>query len=196
MACGLSAQLREQTRAAHVAAELAFALDERLTGRGTYAALLLALRGFYRPLETALVDVPGWDRLSPVVDVRARCRAARLDEDLGRLGWDGGRSARVMTPPAFASLAQALGCLYVLEGSALGGQIVARQARRTLGDDVPVGFFASAGRVALSADWRTLQAALDAFGAADSAIRPTVVAAAQETFDALGAWLEQEAPRR
>lgn len=192
----LSAQLRERTAAAHVAAEAAFALDVRLASREAYTELLVALRGFYRPVEAALVSVDGWEGLTPSVDVAARCRAARLDEDLARLGWDERKPARAMTPPALGSLARALGCLYVLEGSALGGRIIARQARRALGEDVPVSFFSSAGRVDLGADWRSLQGALDVFGADNAPARDAAVAAAKDTFGALGAWLEQEDSRR
>lgn len=84
----------------------------------------------------------------------------------------------------------------MLDGSALGGRIVARRARQALGEDVPVAFLASAGRVDLGADWRALQAALDAFGANDAPARHAAVAAARDAFDTLGAWLKQEAPRR
>ncbi len=202
----LSVQLRHDTAAAHVAAEAAFALDARLASREAYTELLVALRGFYRPVEAALVGVAGWERLTPPLDVVARRRAALLDEDLARLGRDEQEPARELNPPVLGlptpvlptpgSLAEALGCLYVLEGSALGGRIIARQARRALGEDVPVAFLSSAGRVDLGADWRALQAALDAFGADDAPARRVAVSAARDTFGTLGAWLEQGGSQR
>ncbi len=195
-ASGLSAQLREQTRAAHVAAEAAFALEARLVTREAYADLLVALRGFYAPVEAALVTVEGWERLTPPLEVGARCRAAWIDEDLARLGRDVRAPASAPTPPVTGSLAGALGCLYVLEGSALGGRVIARQARRALGEDLPVAFFSSAGRADLGADWRALQTALDTFGAEHPSARGAVVAAAEHTFRALTAWLENQDPQR
>lgn len=191
-ACGLSVQLRESTSAAHAAVEAAFALERRLASRDAYNDLLIALRGFYQPVEAALMMVPGWEQLSPPVDVRARCRATLLDNDLGRIDWDARGPARVLMPLPLGTLAQALGCLYVLEGSALGGRIVARQVQQMLGDKVPTAFFSSTSRVDLGADWRALQAALDAFGGGDAPTRRAVVTAAQATFEALSAWLEQE----
>jgi heme oxygenase len=188
---GLSSQLREATRAAHVAVEAAFALDARLAaGRDAYGGLLLDLRGFYGPVEAALVAAPGWARLAPRLDVRSRCRVGLIDEDLRRLGLAGAPCARMAGVPALGSLARGLGCLYVLEGSALGGRIVARRAREALGEDLPVAFFSSRGGEQLAADWRALQRSLDAFGARRGAVaRRVAVSAARETFGALGGWL-------
>jgi heme oxygenase len=198
----LSALLRDRTGAAHVSAEAAFALDARLASRCAYAALLAGLRGFYAPVEAALASVAGWERLAPSLSVEARCRTALLDEDLRRLraeprsaGAEPPRAGRVMEAPRLDSLAQGLGCLYVLEGSALGGRIVAREARAALGDELPLAFFTSAGRGDLGGDWRSLRAALDRFGAAEGApARAAAVATALWTFDALGAWLTAEVP--
>ncbi len=192
----LSAQLREQTRAAHVAAEESFALEARLASREAYADLLVALRGFYAPVEAALVAAEGWERLTPLLGVDNRCRAAWIDEDLAHLGRDVQGSPSELTPPVLGSLAQALGCLYVLEGSALGGRVIARLARRALGEDLPVAFFSSAGRTDLGADWRALQSALDAFGTEHPPVRGAVVAAAEHTFRALTTRLEDQDPQR
>lgn len=190
----LSAHLRTATRAAHVAVEAAFALDARLSTRDAYARLLSTLRGFYRPTEAALAALPCWADLTPSLDVASRCRAGLLDDDLARLGVDAAGAGNIR-PPRLSCLAHGLGCLYVLEGSALGGRIIARRAHTALGDDLPVVFFTSAGRRDLGADWRALQAALDAFGAdADARTRQATVAAANATFAGLRQLLE-EVPR-
>jgi heme oxygenase len=56
-----------------------------------------------------------------------------------------------------------------------------------------VSFFSSAGRADLSEDWRSLQAALDAFGAAHTAAASgAVVAGACVTFSALSEQLDDE----
>jgi heme oxygenase len=189
---GLSAQLRDETRADHVAVEAAFALESRLGGHESYGALLLALRGFYRPVEAALGAVAGWGDLNPAVDIASRRRADLLDDDLNALRIK--IPVGPVDPPApdlvLDSVAQGLGCIYVLEGSALGGQIVARRARAALGERLPVAFFSSAGRESLHADWRLLQGALDGFWLSHGpGLSLEVVASARQTFAALGSWL-------
>jgi heme oxygenase len=195
----LSAQLHEETRDDHVAVEAAFALESRLAGYEAYGGLLLALRGFYRPVEAALGAVVGWNELNPTVDIASRRRADLLDEDLDRLRIEipAGRVGAPAPGLVVDSVAEALGCIYVLEGSALGGRVVARRARAALGERLPVAFFSSAGRENLHGDWRVLQGALDGFrtchGPASSL---EVVASARQTFAALGAWLGSESGLR
>lgn len=186
---GLAAVLRTRTAAAHEAAEVAFDLPARLASRAGYADLLVLLRGFYRPLEAALAGLTGWDRLTPPVDLAARRRAALIGADLAALGVVVPAPDRTQPHalPVLRSLAQGLGCLYVLEGSALGGRIVARQARATLGEDLPVAFFANPEGPHLGTGWKALQAALDAYGlAAGEPSCGAAVLAAQQTFAALG----------
>jgi heme oxygenase len=182
----LSVELRVRTRDAHVAAEAAFGLNARLADLGAYGELLVALRAFYGAAEDALGTVDGWGRLTPPVDVRSRRRAALLDADLCQLGMTApvGRASFV---PTLGSLAGALGCLYVLEGSTLGGQIVARRARAALGAYLPVAFFSGPGRGEVGPRWRALQASLDGFGSMSdrSAVAEEAVVTARETFAAL-----------
>lgn len=195
----LSSLLRRRTRAAHAGAEVAFQLDAALVDRWSYAALLGRLQGFYRLAERGLHAVAGWAELDPPIDVRARARSTLLDDDLHRLGSTRipGRAdpASRLDPPALLSLAGGLGWLYVLEGSALGGQVVARRARAALGDGLPVSFFSSAGRRP-GPNWRELQHALDRFGAASGpAAAEQVVRAATDSFEQFGQWISGESSR-
>ena len=78
-----------------------------------------------------------------------------------------------------------------MEGSALGGRIIARRARAVLGVGLPVTFFTSAGRLDPLREWRAFQAALDTWRlSADEFAEREVVVAAHETFGALKAWLD------
>jgi len=194
---GLSARLREATREAHLSAEAAFALNARLESSDAYVRLLAALRGFHRPVEAALAAVPGWSGLTPGLHISSRLRAGLLDEDLRQLG--------VPAPPGPArpgvvslpTLAHGLGCLYVLEGSALGGRIIARRACAALGADLPVAFFSSAGRADPGAGWRAFQSSLDAYGTCHGlATRRTVTTSALTTFQALANRLPPAGPCR
>jgi heme oxygenase len=190
---GLAAVLRERTRDAHEAVEAAFALDARLADRASYARLLLILRGVHLPAERMLARTEGWADLRPRIDPASRARAAALDDDLRLLGVAAGD---VPADPAGVSLAHGLGCLYVLEGSALGGQIIARVARRRLGDDVPLSFLASTARPDLGRDFGRLRAALDHFGRdRPRCARDEVVAGAREAFGRLTEALREEPTR-
>jgi len=190
----LSALLRARTRRAHAAAEVSFSLETRLASFAAYGALLIALRDFYLGLEIRLRAVAGWDRLSPAIDVDSRCRAVLLNHDLQRMGLSvQSASAEASLPlPQLDSMGQALGCLYVLEGSVLGGRIVSHRACLALGNQLPVTFFSSENRKNVMGDWRSFQASLDNFGYHhEQVVAEAVVAGALETFAAMGLWLER-----
>ena len=184
----LSGLLRRKTRSLHVAVDDAYALDRRLASRTEYARLLWALRAFYPAVEAGLADVAGWQTLSPPIDLHSRLRGELIDADLlslGEIAID--RPTGPDRPIVELTLAGALGRLYVLEGSALGGRIIAGRARANLGEDLPISFFASAGRTNLTSDWRELRAALDAFGAGQTeAVLSEVVTHARHTLSSLG----------
>ena len=106
-------------------------------------------------------------------------RAEMLRSDLGRLG------IGVVPPPVhvapLASTSAALGAAYVLEGSLLGGRVIAARARAALGDDVPTEFLTGAGAdVALR--WSVMRAELDA-AVATAADVDRATGAAVDAFD-------------
>lgn len=184
----LSVQLRNETHLAHVSVEKAFDLEGRLSSLATYADLLRALRGFYGPMEDSLVRLQGWQRLAPAVDISSRTRAVLIDEDLDALpdGYLPRTRKGQPLPHEPVSLASGLGALYVLEGSVLGGRVVAARARSALGPEVPVAFFTAAGRADLGGRWSSLLVALDSFGLHTThEVRSTVVTSALSTFTCL-----------
>jgi heme oxygenase len=191
----LSSQLRWSTRDAHAAVEAAFDLNWRVANVARYRELLMALRQIYSPMEDALGLIVGWCALTPAIDVNARRRTKLIDEDLTLLGTispDQWLARPTRSLPTIGSLAAALGCLYVLEGAAIGGQIISRRAREALGDQLPVQFFTMAGRSDHGREWRRFQSALDNFGLAHPQAKRDVVAAARETFAAMGDVLAKE----
>jgi heme oxygenase len=77
--------------------------------------------------------------------------------------------------------------LYVVEGSTLGGRLVASRAQAALGPGLPTAFFADPSRN-VGHDWNLLRASLDTFGIGENAAtRRSVVEAAHRTFDAFAA---------
>jgi heme oxygenase (biliverdin-IX-beta and delta-forming) len=178
-------RLREETRAAHEAIERDLDALGAHASVERYRVLVTRFFGFYAVWEpqigTALGDE---DFFAP------RRKTHLLEQDLGVLGYD--RSAIQALPrcrdlPPFPGLPETLGSLYVLEGSTLGGQVIARRLERSLGfaDGRGYAFFRSYGRE-VGAMWRALGARLLALPlpAGEAA-----VGSAQLTFARLHSWL-------
>lgn len=181
-------QLRDATRVAHDRIELVLpVLDPRLT-RPRYVRVLEALYGFYAPLEPLCAAAAGAD--SPALDLPARAKLPLLEADLGALGATpteihGLPWARQL--PTVTSASQAMGVLYVLEGATLGGQIIQRQLRGSLGIDVESGaaFFVGYGA-------RTRQMWMQFSGYLERAAGlelDDATRAAVETFETMERWL-------
>ncbi len=188
----LAERLRVESASAHRAVERRVDLDARLGSVEAYTELLAALHPFYRALETALRRTSGWDTLDPPIDLDARRRSHLLAADLRALGR--ARPLDVGFPcPPLAGLAGALGALYVLEGSTLGGALVARRAARTLDLTPGRGLrFFTAGGAERGERWRAFRRSLAYFAEGPGrSSHDDVVAGALATFAALDAWLEQ-----
>lgn len=125
--------LREQTRHEHESLELELDLFHRITSRAAYRKLLEGFLRVHRPLEHELATAVDWQALG--WDFDARRKTAWLVEDLAAMG-DGmepGDESRFMRPEiSLHTLGGAIGCLYVMEGSTLGGQVISRHLEASL----------------------------------------------------------------
>lgn len=156
-------ELRNATAASH------HALDQAVGGFTTiddYAHYLLSNYRFRAAVDHGLQDViiDGW---------RPRALAATLEKDVLDLGLP----LPVVTglPPLSGSAL--LGQLYVLEGAALGGQILRRQAQS-------LGLTADRGARHLAGDVRNWTAFLSVLDAADPYDADQAAKGACATFDA------------
>lgn len=176
----LSSLIRVETRPAHDRIELAFDLPARLVSRDSYRDLLVRLLGFHGAFEAAAVP-----HLAGTPFAAYFGRTSLIAADLDRLG--GASEHRTGPSPDFADAPAAMGGLYVVEGSILGGVLIAAEVRRRLGigPDTGAGFFAGHGRDT-AATWRSFTAALDASPCPDP---DRAVAAAFATYAAMQAWL-------
>ncbi len=131
----LMQQLKQQTHPYHNRLDshpaLAALFEDDLTLEA-YGGLLRKFLGFYMPLETTLAAAIDWSTLP--FDFMARRKTPLLSQDLQQL--DVAIEPRSVPHchdlPLIATLPQAVGCLYVLEGATLGGQVIVRQLRRRL----------------------------------------------------------------
>ncbi|MBV8915332.1 MAG: biliverdin-producing heme oxygenase [Acetobacteraceae bacterium] len=175
--------LREATRAAH---ERLHGLPEFASlAAGTldlagYVALLSHLFGFHAPMEEAVADA-----LGHTLDPHAWQRVHLLRADLATLGVHDPDPLPRVEPPFFGKPG-ALGVLYVIEGSTLGGRQLARQLNPLL-DGTASRRFLLGGNEPGHLRWRTLCAMLDRVGA-DQACLDGMVAGAIGTFATFERW--------
>jgi heme oxygenase len=178
----LLVRLRRETSGLHRKVEEMTDLPGSVSTREDYVRLLGRLHGFHTAVEARLADscwAAGW--LDLEIALPAHRRAHLLSADLESIGAVPEKAA--VRLPELDNIGQALGCLYVVEGSSLGGRVLAPAFRAVLGD-VPTAFFDSDERMHPH-PWRSVMAGLRRFdltaGSADD-----VVLGAQETFLAFG----------
>ncbi|MGF6712039.1 heme oxygenase [Luteibacter sp. W1I16] len=162
--------LREATRAAHDAAEASPRMRRLLAGdmdEADYRRLLLAQWPLFSEWEAErrqwlaeTAAASGWVYVS---------RAERLAEDLFDAGAAIAASAAI-APPGKPN-ATAWGELYVIEGSALGGRLIARHLRERF-PHLPHRFYTVGEQ--LTAPWRSFQAILDEALTGEAARRDAV----------------------
>ena len=180
----LLAQLRAGTRAAHDHIEGALGLLNPTLSMARYGIILAQFRSVYAPLEAQLA---AFDWTDHGLDLESRRKLPSIDADLYALGWS--EPALIPSVPFAPDLernrARAFGCLYVLEGATLGGQVISRHLRARLGIAPGTGgtFFHGYGE-RTGPMWTTFREAMERF-AARAPDADCAVAAARQTFEAL-----------
>lgn len=177
-------RLREETATAHHALEHDLAWEERVAGLDSYRALLERFRGFHAMIEPEIGRALADDAF-----FAPRRRLALLDADLRHLGLSEAEIAALPRPEpmTLSGPAQALGALYVLEGSTLGGKVIGRRVAALHGFDSTAGcaYYGGHGDQA-GALWRSFCARLDEAPEADA---PAIVATADALFEGMRLWL-------
>jgi heme oxygenase len=156
-----------------------------------YRGVLESFFGFYAPLEVALARLVAG---APSLGFPLRARTALIDGDLRSLGLSREEIAglpRCAELPRLSCPEELAGCLYVLEGACLGGQVIAPKLRERLGVGKGTGAsFFTGDAEGVPARWRLFLSWLDGVAAAGSAT-DEVVASAQATFLAFARWVER-----
>lgn len=175
--------LRVATGPAHEALSTGLAPEVICSDGPRYAAFLTALYGFHRAAERALA---GADAVMPAP---ARRRSELIARDLAFLGSAGRPAVMPWTVP-LTEPGAAWGVAYVVEGSALGGLLLAKFAHRHLGLGPGRGADFFADGAASGGRWRQVKAELGA--PADAPWATAAVAAAVETFQSLERWMASQ----
>ena len=182
-------ELKEATWPYHERLEKNMNLLSPGFSRTDYLRLIKAFWGYYGPLEARIAGVAELKAWLP--DLDRRTKLTLLESDLRALGIDAEALARLpicREIPDCTHPAAAFGCLYVLEGATLGGQVIIRHLHNALNLDAHNGaaFFTGYGE-ATGAMWQTFRLQLTAAGL-DKTMQ---IRSACETFMTLERWLKQ-----
>jgi len=181
-------RLRSETASHHAAIESQMPLLDPELSRQTYIHLLQRFWGYYSPLEQRLRSQSFEGRYL----WSDREKTPRLVLDLLALGATTTGLARCENLPCLDSTAEILGCLYVIEGASLGGQIIAKHLDANLGltPETGASFFSGYG-VNTGPYWLAFRTFLSEFAASLNQ-DDQIVISANATFQTLGDWLSQD----
>jgi len=170
--------LRNETADLHAAVERAFDLTRPGISRNDYCATLITFWEILVPLESSIRAIT--DRELPGYYPR-RMRTTMLARDLKCFGIRCDAIRLRTDIPEILDLPSALGALYVIEGSTLGGQVISRHLERTLGITPEQGgaFFAGYGAETESL-WREYLDLLESHATEEN--RPQILYTAREVF--------------
>lgn len=188
----LLGQLKAQTADCHQRLETSMDVFRRVRTESDYKVLLQRFLTLYEPLEAKLAAAAVWEGVE--WDFEARRKAPWLHEDLRALGVDAaevGSWPRATMLPALESFGAAVGTLYVIEGSTLGGQVISRQFGELLGVTPLRGgkFFHGYGENT-GRQWRQFGQWAE-HQASKAPIVETAVRGARDTFEAFAGWMTQ-----
>jgi heme oxygenase len=173
-------RLKAETRDAHDGIERDLDLTRADLSLDEYGLLLTRMHGFVAAWEPAVEAALGEPEF-----FRPRRKLPLLSRDIAALGLAPGPACRDI--PAVATAPAALGSLYVMEGSTLGGQVIRRHVETLFGfgPGGPTAYFGSYG-AGVGRRWQEMRARLAAL---PPAAAPEVVTAALATFSCLHRWL-------
>jgi heme oxygenase len=190
----LAPRLKQATLATHRAVErlpIMVRLMSPQVAPRDYLDYLLAMAEVYATLETPLLEALGPERRQELGIVP---RLPAILQDLARLGVDD-QASRSVGPRPFGTSA-AVGGIYVLEGSTLGGRVIARHLRRCLGAGLGSTSFLDFHGERASEVWKGFTSGLDRLTAPGRLDADEAVAGAVTAFHCVLETLRAEPERR
>jgi heme oxygenase len=190
------AELKTQTRPQHDSVEgnrFGKAMMDGTLQESDYGLFLQKFYGFHVPLERTLARF-AWSDVG--IDFDKRRKVELLKKDLRALGMTDDEIAALPEAPMLPSMTtmeEAIGVMYVMEGSTLGGQLQARQVQKMFGRDAESGaaYFSSYG-ANVGMMWKMYCEAIVMVAADNVEKEKVIIASAQQTFQALEEWLATE----
>ena len=182
----LSQDLKLTTENIHRQAEkIMISWLKRIRTKEDHVFFLNWLYGYYSPIEDRIRIQLTPDRFP---DMDRRSRADYLLRDMEEAGIPLPSPEHCSDFPLIDTFGKALGALYVLEGSTLGGRIIATMLTRQLGSEKSLSYFNSYG-METEGMWRSFTDFLDS--SATTEVREDALLAAKETFLTFKNWIEK-----
>jgi heme oxygenase (biliverdin-IX-beta and delta-forming) len=183
-------RLKQATSQRHAALERQLPLLDPRLSRPVYRQCARRFFGYYAPLEARLLALPWWESIG--LCYTPRHKTPRLEQDLLAMGDTSvtlARLPRCQNLPVTDTLDHLLGCLYVLEGATLGGQIITKHLEINLGVTPQSGgaFFNGYG-TQTGPHWLAFCKMLMVH-AERSENTENIIASANQTFATLDQWL-------
>ncbi|WP_205513576.1 biliverdin-producing heme oxygenase [Longitalea arenae] len=184
--------IKLHTKAEHAALEkLLIGIIKNIRHQHQYIQLLKMFHGYYHALEPVMEQ---YLKKEHIPDIEQRRKSAALLQDIRDLGGEIRKQQLKLDIPVIDSYARALGAAYVLEGSTLGGMIIAKMIRTQL-PEIPAGkgfsFFTCYGENA-SEMWNKFHTYLLALTRKED--QEASADTARQTFLTFKAWINQYEP--
>lgn len=188
------ARLKDETRVQHIAIEGNALMKKVFAADVTMKDHVVLLKQYYRfvqPLEQRAFACAGWD--DTIWSFPPRPHAGLLEDDLRAVG----EMAPVLTGevdsylPPVRTFAEALGCVYVLEGAAHGAAFLSKrlQERLKLTPERGLSYYNRYGKN-LGAFWNEFRGVLDEVST-DEQKAIQIIESARQTFEQLDSWLKR-----
>lgn len=186
----IAEKLKTETKEAHQALEkLLIPRIKKTTTKQEYIQLLALFYGYYHPLEQKIEQYIDRRYLK---DMQDRRKAGWLLSDMAYLGAAADGLPLSVHMPQITNAARAMGALYVMEGSALGGQIIKKMLQSGLAMEGNDGFYffngygQDTGRL-----WSGFLSAANSF-AGQEGHGQEMIDAANETFLSFKKFIEEQ----
>ncbi len=184
----LRQRLKRETANVHQHLEAQLGLLDPGLDLPRYRRVLETFYGFYVPVE---IDVSRLAAANAPLGFSLRARAELIERDLLALGRSPAELAALplcSDRPELSCFEDLAGCLYVLEGACLGGQVLIPLLHRRLGiaKDSGAAFFAGDEEGTVPR-WTVIVAWLDGLPRT-GASTAQIISAAKATFDAFARW--------
>lgn len=181
----LSEILKEKTTTAHQELEKKLVGQMRaMKGIADYILLLQSFHSYFGGLEKLINPHIG---LQVLPDYQQRRKTDLVAADLSTLGANVPLMAGTDHLPKITNTAEALGALYVMEGSTLGGQHIKKMLSKQLGIDeaYAMSFFNGYGQDTQQM-WASFKNAINHYSSPKS--NEVVIRSANQTFEKFSAW--------
>ncbi len=183
-------RLKQATSLRHAALEQKLPLLDPRLSHPVYRQCARRFFGYYAPLEARLLALPWWESLG--FWYAPRHKTPSLEQDLLAMGDTCetlARLPRCQNLPNTETPAHLLGCLYVLEGATLGGQIITKHLEANLGVTPQSGCAFFSGYGAQTGPHWLAFCKMMMLNAEDTGSEEDIIASANQTFATLDQWL-------